>query len=375
MACGTSSFCPGGPQVTPLTTQCPDGLTTQTNTATSLTACVRSCAAGTYAPTPTAPCEVRARSRDGEGRGKGERGSKERTRERGSWTLSQPHTHTHRLHPRLCFSFPSRPRPPLFLSLSLNQQNQQSCGTNFYCPGGFQDEGPLRDPCPQSPPPPYTTLVTNASTVGQCVISCPAGQFATTPAGPCIACGAGYTCPGGPQATPQRTPCATGTNTCSTTAKVCYDFQTDAANCGACNLVCPLGSVCSGGACVCASDGVPVASATPVKCGKTIEAKQNVVTYEYSVTPGEKRGRERLGRWPQCARALRGNPPSLTVLSPSLISLALFTHTNKQTTSKQSPGATYAAVYDSQSIPDRYVLRWVLSVFRGVARDIERERG
>ena len=57
----------------------------------------------------------------------------------------------------------------------------QQCGVGFYCPGGDQGDGPKRFPCPQTPPPPYTTMTANASQQAQCVIVCAAGQYAAAP--------------------------------------------------------------------------------------------------------------------------------------------------------------------------------------------------
>ena len=61
-ACGTGYWCPGGPQTTPQKTQCPSGLTTKTNVASGAVECIRECAAGSFAPTPTAPCQVKRRN-------------------------------------------------------------------------------------------------------------------------------------------------------------------------------------------------------------------------------------------------------------------------------------------------------------------------
>ena len=56
-ACGLNSYCPGGPQTTPLKTACTNGLTTDgATTASTAAECVRVCPAGQYAPSPLAAC-------------------------------------------------------------------------------------------------------------------------------------------------------------------------------------------------------------------------------------------------------------------------------------------------------------------------------
>ena len=304
--CGLNFFCEGGPQPEAVQTPCPDGTFTTTTTSASAGACERcaqglppdcavtTCAPGYFAATPGADWQVC-------GVGFTCPGGPQTTPLQtpcpdGLTTLTATSTGVVACV-RSCppGTFAPSPTAPCV-----------ECGVPYYCPGGFQDEGPLKDPCPQSPPPPYTTLVPNAVNQSQCVIVCPAGQYATTPAGPCIACGSGGVCPGGPQETPLRTACPTGTTTCSTTSTVCITTATDSANCGVCGNACVVGAECLAGTCVCAGTTQPVATATPAPCGRSQAGTLATTTYEYSV----------------------------------------------------KPGGTYAAVYDSYGIPDRYVLRY-----------------
>jgi len=162
-ACTVGYTCPGGPQATPQRTQCTNGLTTLTATASATAECVRVCPAGQYAPSPTAPCTV--------------------------------------------------------------------CGTPFYCPGGSQADGPLRNPCPLTPPPGYTTLTNTAESQADCVIVCAPGYYSTSPyIGACVECGVGSYCGGGPQASPVRADCTTGLTTLNATAATsaeCFAYECD----------------------------------------------------------------------------------------------------------------------------------------------------
>ena len=111
-ACGIGYTCSGGPQTTPQRTVCPNSLTTLDATASSPAQCIRVCAPGQFAPSPTAAC--------------------------------------------------------------------QPCMSPFFCAGGSQADGPVRDPCPQSPYP-FVTLTNTAAAQGECVITCPAGLYSPAP--------------------------------------------------------------------------------------------------------------------------------------------------------------------------------------------------
>jgi hypothetical protein len=141
--CEVGYTCPGGPQTTPLRTQCVDGLTTLTSTASATSECIRVCPKGQYAPTRTAPCT--------------------------------------------------------------------DCLTPYYCPGGSQADGPVRNPCPLTPPPGYTTLTDTAGAQSDCVIVCEPGYYSAEPyVGKCVECGLDNWCAGGPQLTPVRESCGPG---------------------------------------------------------------------------------------------------------------------------------------------------------------------
>lgn len=155
-------FCPGGVQATPNRTACTQGYTTAQPASGAATACVPDCLPGFYSPNGTLPCSA--------------------------------------------------------------------CGDGYWCPGGPQTAG-LREACPAN----SFTANQTSSTPGQCqtcavgsppacaVTSCDPGYFSATPGGACEVCGVGFTCPGGAQSSPLRTPCANSLTTLTATASSSSD--------------------------------------------------------------------------------------------------------------------------------------------------------
>jgi hypothetical protein len=104
---------------------------------------------------------------------------------------------------------------------------------------------------------------TDNANCGACGNACPAGQFCSNGAcGSCAQlgdrCGVNGDCCSGfcDQGGCDKPSCAAGQTACGPN---CVDTSSDAGNCGACGQSCPLGAVCTAGACVapaaCLPDG------------------------------------------------------------------------------------------------------------------------
>jgi Cys-rich repeat protein len=120
-----------------------------------------------------------------------------------------------------------------------------TCQSSPVCAPGMADcDGDLQNGC-------ETNVVTDAQNCGACGTMCPAGQACDKAA--CVAaacqtdadCANGDLCQNGNCVPPG--PCAPGQAMCG---NACVDLATDAANCGACGMMCPGGEACSAGVCV-----------------------------------------------------------------------------------------------------------------------------
>jgi peroxiredoxin len=154
------------------------------------------------------------------------------------------------------------------------QVTSVSCSSNANCPAGHSCVGGLcQSACPTGTtrcaggpgPGACVNVQTSAANCGGCGNVCASGQTCVN--GVCKGsgiCTTSANCPTGQVCVAGvcRLPCRNaGLTMCNGT---CVDLQNDAANCGACGVVCPGGKVCTNGACV---SVVCPPSATTV-CGK-----------------------------------------------------------------------------------------------------------